>query len=179
MRYVDDVKANLDNLVILMADQINLDKIAMREQTAASLERLLTQNYIGRAGDVYSFLTDEEQDIQRDIYRNTAVDTASIVSKIGSILFGDIYTARKYRYDCIYDFPIDTMVDRIAVGTPTGGMKVQKYVRQKNMTQLPRPYRTSSKAIRKKRGNTKQRQEQSSSTPSKTPHSTSTENTCR
>jgi len=181
VRYVDDVKANLDNLVILMADQINLDKIAMREQIAASLERLLTQNYIGRAGDVYSFLTDEEQDIQRDIYRNTAVDTASIVSKIGSILFGDIYTARKYRYDGRYDFPIDTMVDRVAVGTPTGGMKlrvltvatdaadksdlqliaesvgqavivladtpyyqtlenvmkVQKYVRQKNMTQLP------------------------------------------
>ena len=186
VRYVDDVKANLDNIVILMADKISLDKISMRETVGASLERLLTQNYIGRAGEVYNFLTDEEQDIQRDIYRNTAVDTAAVVSGIGGMIFNDIYTAKKYRYEGKYDFPVDTMVDTTAVGAATGGMKLQiltvatdpidksdlrltgessgralvvladtpyyqslenamkvdKYVKQKNVTQLPQSVQT-------------------------------------
>ena len=71
IRYVDDIPANLDNLVILMADDIRLDKITMRKTVQGSLDRLLSQNYIGRAGDTYNFLTDEEQDIQREIYKNT------------------------------------------------------------------------------------------------------------
>ena len=106
IRYVDDVKANIDNIVILMADDIRLDKINMRERVRASLERLLSQNYIGRTGEVYNFLTDEEQDIQRDIYRNTEVATAEIVSRIGSMIFGDIYTTKKAKYGQ-YNFPFD------------------------------------------------------------------------
>ena len=57
IRYVDDIPANLDNLVILMADDIRTDKIALREKVNASLGRLLSQNYIGRSGDIYNFLT--------------------------------------------------------------------------------------------------------------------------
>ena len=66
VRYIDDIKANLDNIVILMADDIRMDKIIMREQVRGSLDRLMSQNYIGRTGDTYNFLTDEEQDIQRE-----------------------------------------------------------------------------------------------------------------
>ena len=79
VRYVDDVKANLDNIVILMADDIRLDKITMHEQVRGSLDRLMSQNNIGRTGDTYNFLTDEEQDIQREI-KNTPVATADIVA---------------------------------------------------------------------------------------------------
>ncbi len=123
VRYIDDLKANLDNIVILMADDIGLDKITMREKVSGSLERLMSQNYIGRTGDVYNFLTDEEQDIQRDIYRNTNVDTANIIERIGSIIFGDIYTSKKYRYGK-YDFAFDRFVDSMMIGAPTGGMKL-------------------------------------------------------
>ena len=90
IRYVDDIPANLDNLVILMADDIRTDKIALREKVNASLGRLLSQNYIGRSGDIYNFLTDEEQDVQRDI-SNTVVDTAAIVERIGQKIYADIY----------------------------------------------------------------------------------------
>jgi len=124
IRYVDDVKANIDNIVILMADDIRLDKINMRERVRASLERLLSQNYIGRTGEVYNFLTDEEQDIQRDIYRNTEVATAEIVSRIGSMIFGDIYTTKKAKYGQ-YNFPFDQKVDNTVIGSSTGGMLLQ------------------------------------------------------
>ena len=123
VRYVDDVKANLDNIVILMADDIRLDKITMREQVRGSLDRLMSQNYIGRAGDTYNFLTDEEQDIQREI-KNTPVATADIVGRIAQMIFADIYTTKKFRYGK-YDFAFDQMVDGQAVGTLTGGMMLR------------------------------------------------------
>ena len=180
VRYVDDVKANLDNIVILMADDIRLDKITMREQVRGSLDRLLSQNYIGRTGDTYNFLTDEEQDIQREI-KNTPVATADIVGRIAQIIFADIYTTKKFHYGK-YDFAFDQMVDGQTVGALTGGMllrvltvatdsseknalrlmadsagkalvvlaenpyyeslenamKIRKYVKQRNVTQLPK-----------------------------------------
>ena len=123
VRYIDDIKANLDNIVILMADDIRMDKIIMREQVRGSLDRLMSQNYIGRTGDTYNFLTDEEQDIQREI-KNTPVDTAAIVERIAHMVFGDIYTAKKFRYGK-YDFAFDQMVDHTTVGAVTGGMRLK------------------------------------------------------
>ena len=123
IRYIDDIPANLDNIVILMADDIRIDKITMREIVRDSLNRLLSQNYIGRTGEIYNFLTDEEQDIQREI-KNTPVDTAAIVERIGQMIFGDIFTTKKYRYGK-YDFAFDQMVDGITVGNITGGMRLR------------------------------------------------------
>ncbi len=123
IRYVDDIPANIDNIVILMADDIRLDKITMREAIRNSLDRLMSQNYIGRTSDTYNFLTDEEQDIQREI-KNTSVDTASIVERIAQMIFGDIFTTKKYRYGK-YDFAFDQMVDGITVGAVTGGMRLR------------------------------------------------------
>ena len=124
IRYVDDIPANLDNIVILMADDIRIDKITTRKIVGASLDHLLSQNYIGRTGDTYNFLTDEEQNIQRDIYKNTQVDTSAIVERIGQMIFADIYTTKKYRHGK-YDFPFDKMVDTTSIGAVTGGMRLR------------------------------------------------------
>ncbi len=123
IRYIDDIPANLDNIVILMADDIRMDKITMRETVRECLNRLMSQNYIGRTGEVYNFLTDEEQDIQREI-KSTPVDTASIVDRIGQMIFADIFTTKKYRYGK-YDFAFDQMVDGITIGNITGGMRLR------------------------------------------------------
>lgn len=123
IRYVDDIPASLDNLIIMMADDIRADKITLRAAVSESLDRLHSQNYIGRTGDTYNFLTDEEQDVQREI-KNTTVDTASIVERIGQMIFGDIYTTKKYRFGK-YDFDFDKMVDGVNIGASTGGMKLK------------------------------------------------------
>lgn len=123
VRYIDDIKASIDNIVILMADDIRTDKIILREKVTSSLARLESQNYIGRTGDAYNFLTDEEQDIAREI-KNTTVDTAAIVERIGNLIFGDIYTTKKYKYGK-YDFPFDQQVDTTTVGAITGGMRLR------------------------------------------------------
>ncbi|MBR4985021.1 MAG: BREX system P-loop protein BrxC [Proteobacteria bacterium] len=112
IRYLDDIRSSLDNIAILMADDIRTDKITLREKIQNSLDRLMSQNYIGHSGDRYIFLTDDEQDVQREI-KNTPVDTAAIVERISQIIFGDIYQAKKFRYHNKYDFDYDKRVDNI------------------------------------------------------------------
>ena len=102
-----------------MSDDIRTDKIVLREKVKDSLNRLMSQNYIGRTGETYHFLTDVEQDIQKDI-NNTVVDTASIVEKIAQMIYADIYQTKKFRHG-IYDFDFDKMVDGVTTGAVTGG----------------------------------------------------------
>lgn len=97
-----------------MIDDIHTDKIALRASITASLERLLSQNYISRNGDTYAFLTDEEQDIAIDI-KNTPVDSAQIVQSISQTVYGEIYPAKKYKYGK-YDFAYDQYVDETLNG---------------------------------------------------------------
>ena len=40
IRYIDDIKANIDNISILMVDDIRTDKITLRREIAQALERL-------------------------------------------------------------------------------------------------------------------------------------------
>jgi hypothetical protein len=127
VRYIDDIKSNIDNLTILMVDTIMVDMLELRKQVEESLNRLQRQNYIARNGDIYQFLTDEEQDIEREI-SNQSVDSANVISRVCSIIFDDLYTTKKYRYsknDFNYDFEFDKSVDGQNHGLTTGGMKLR------------------------------------------------------
>ena len=123
IRFVDDIKANVDNITTLMVDDIRTDKINMRKEIQGSLDRLVSQNYVARNGDTYTFLTDDEQDIERDI-RNTPIDSAAIVQSIAQIVFGDIYLSKKFKYDK-YDFPYDRFVDETPIGQLTGAIRLR------------------------------------------------------
>ena len=114
IRYIDDIPSNIENLTILMADDIRVDKQVLREEVKKSLDRLMNQNYVSRNGDVYMFLTDEEQDIARDI-KNTQVDTSTIVSRMGDLIFNDIYKPKKYKYGK-YDFAFNAGIDEQVIG---------------------------------------------------------------
>ena len=70
----------------------------MRQKIQQSLDRLVSQNYVSRAGDTYTFLTDDEQDIAREI-RNTPVNSAMVTDAIGDIdtfLHGFIHESRRW-----------------------------------------------------------------------------------
>ena len=123
VRYIEDIKANIDNIAILMIEDIRTDKIALRASVTESLERLLSQNYISRNGDTYAFLTDEEQDIAIDI-RNTVVDSAQVITSIAQTVFGEIYPSKKFKYGK-YDFAYDQYVDETLNGSASGGMRLR------------------------------------------------------
>ena len=120
VRYVDDVKANIDNISILMADDIRTDKVSTRLSIQQSLDRLVSQNYVSRAGDTYTFLTDDEQDIAREI-KNTPVDSAIITKAISDIIFGKLFVSKKFKYGK-YDFPYDQRIDETVIGQLTGSV---------------------------------------------------------
>ena len=65
IRYVDEMKGNVDNLVTLCLDQIDGDRLALRRRIEESLGRLEKETLISRSGDIYFFLTNEERDINR------------------------------------------------------------------------------------------------------------------
>lgn len=133
VRYIDDIKSNIENLTILMADSINVDKIELRQQVIESLDRLQKHNYIGRNGEIYQFLTDEEQDIAREI-NNQSIDAANVISKVCTIIFDDIYTTKKYRYTkngYNYDFDFIKSVDNQNHGNSNGQMKL-KFITEAN-----------------------------------------------
>ncbi len=138
IRYIDDIKSNIENLTILMADTITVDKIVLRGKVVESLERLQKQNYISRNGDIYQFLTDEEQDIAREI-SNQTVDAANVISQICKTIFDDIYTTKKYRYTkngYQYDFDFDKSVDEQNHGITTGGMKLRFVTEANDVNEL-------------------------------------------
>ena len=91
LKYVDgDMQATVNNVAILMAERIDEDKVARRAQVQESLDRLVRQNYVARYGDAYVFLTDDEQDVAREIAA-VDVDTADVVRAIAQSLYGDVY----------------------------------------------------------------------------------------
>ena len=124
IRYIDDFRPNIENISIMMIDDVRTDKIELKKKVTESLNRLISQNYVARNGDSYSFLTDEEQDITREI-KGTVVDSAQIVSSIGSTIFNDLYPNKKYRYNNKYDFDFDKIVDDSYQSAPNGDMKVR------------------------------------------------------
>ncbi|MGC4033256.1 MAG: BREX system P-loop protein BrxC [Tepidisphaeraceae bacterium] len=118
IRYVEEVKGNVDNLVTLCTDEIDADRLALRRKIEASLGRLEKETLIARNGDLYAFLTNEEQDIKNEI---KAVElTGGEESKLlGEIVFEDVLKGqRKHRYSVNkMDFPFTRLCDQHPVGS--------------------------------------------------------------
>lgn len=122
IRYLNDIKPTVGNIAILMVDDMGVDKIVLREAVKGSLDRLVRENYVARNGDAYHFLTDEEQDVAREI-KDTRIDAAAITEEIKKIVFDGLYTARKYRKGA-NDFAFDRFVDDTIYGQSQNGMKL-------------------------------------------------------
>lgn len=98
IRYVDEVKGNVDNLVTLCTDEIDADRLVLRRKIEASLARLEKETLIARNGDLYSFLTNEEQDIKNEI-KSVELAGGEESKLLGQILFGDVIKGPfKHRY---------------------------------------------------------------------------------
>ena len=122
IRYIGYLKATVGNLAILMTSDMGADKIALREQMQASLDRLVRENYVARQGDAYNFLTDEEQEIAREI-AETQVDSAEVIENIKKTLFANVYTSTALKRGA-NNFPVDRCVDDSLYGAVQNGMRL-------------------------------------------------------
>lgn len=124
IRHVGDLKANLDNLTILMADRIDVDVVALRARIKDSLDRLLRQNYIARTGEVYTFLNDEEQDIAREISQQQ-VAPDQVRRELSNAVFADILDDLKKVRGGERDYPVDCYLDEQAYGSLQNGLPLR------------------------------------------------------
>ncbi|MFC1609526.1 BREX system P-loop protein BrxC [Myxococcota bacterium] len=118
IRYVDVMPGNVDNLVTLSLSEIDQDKLALRKEIESSLDLLEGQNLISRNGDLYAFLTSEEQDVGREIKRMELTPSEEN-QKIASLIFRDVLedkTKHKFK-DTKKDFAFSRYCDGHFVGS--------------------------------------------------------------
>ena len=94
IRYVDEMKGNVDNLVTLCLDQIDCDKLALRRRIEESLGRLEKETLISRSGDLYFFLTNEERDINKEI-KQVDLANGEETTLAGEIIFDEVLKGRR------------------------------------------------------------------------------------
>jgi hypothetical protein len=122
IRYVDEMKGNVDNLVTLCLDQIDGDRLALRRRIEESLGRLEKETLINRSGDDYSFLTNEERDINKEI-KQVDLSSGDEAKLIGDIIFDDVLKGqRKHRFSANkMDFDFNRRCDQFPFGNQKDG----------------------------------------------------------
>lgn len=96
IKYVLEVEANVDNITSLMIDRMDADRLALKGQVEDALKVLMREMLVQKTGSVYVFLTDEEQEINREIERQE-VDHNIVLQKVAELIFDDIFQDKKYR----------------------------------------------------------------------------------
>lgn len=110
IKYVKEIKANADNLTTLMISNIDDDRIEVRSKIEESLKKLIKETLVQKNGEIYIFLTNEEQEINNAI-NNESVEMGEIIGEASTVIFEEIYTEKKYRYSNRYMFAINQKVD--------------------------------------------------------------------
>lgn len=113
IKYVNTIKANKENIASLMVSDVNDDRLALIKKVEEALSILDSQHVIQKSNDVYVFLTNEEQEIQRMIEQQP-LDLSEINAKTAELIFDGVFTDKKYRYPAFngrYAFPFNQVVD--------------------------------------------------------------------
>jgi len=113
IKYVLEIEANIDNITSLMISSIDDDRIELKGKVEDALKVLMQQMLVQKNGSLYVFLTDEEQEINREI-DNQNVEMAEVINKVSEMVFEDIFTDKKYRYPAFngrYSFSFNQAVD--------------------------------------------------------------------
>ncbi len=116
IKYIKEMRPNVENLTTLCIAHIDEDKRALRESIRESLERLVSQTLVSKNGDEYEFLTDEEQEIERKI-RNTEIEGQNVIEYAGNIIFDDIYKDKKYKYSDYNNYSFNSQIDDFLKGS--------------------------------------------------------------
>ena len=111
LKNIKEIPANIDNLATLCVTNIKDDKITLKKGVSESLRRLEVQTLIQRNNEEYKFLTDEEQEINREI-KSIVVDQSKITDYLKKIIYDQIITDTKFVYKN-KPFPLSKYIDNI------------------------------------------------------------------
>ncbi|MSB67176.1 BREX system P-loop protein BrxC [Leuconostoc lactis] len=89
VKYVKNFKTNIENIVSLMVTSIDTDRLILERDVKVALGILERENFIQKNLDVYEFLTDDEQDVNREINQKY-VESSELQLEIGTRVFGPL-----------------------------------------------------------------------------------------
>ena len=111
VKYVDTFKATPRNLTVLVYDRFGTDLTQLGKDVNEALAALEAQTYIQRNGDVYDYLTNEEQKIEQEI-KNVDIDSSEVTKKLSDLLTGSVIKTTKVVYGKNgQNFPIGFKLD--------------------------------------------------------------------
>lgn len=114
VKYVDTFKATPRNLTVLIYDRFGLDLNGLGQQVREALNLLEAQSYVQRNGNVYEYLTNEEQEVEKEI-KAVDIDSSEVSNKLFRYLSADILKTNKLKYakngqDFAFGYKLDDVV---------------------------------------------------------------------
>lgn len=94
VKYVDGFKATVPNITVFMQSAFGEDRNELRFKVNKALDTLVRETYIEKHGAEYSFLTDDEKDIEESI-NSTTIDGTDLNDKLYELFFKRILKSGK------------------------------------------------------------------------------------
>tara|TARA_R110001583_G_scaffold104199_1_gene251577 strand:- start:10022 stop:13570 length:3549 start_codon:yes stop_codon:yes gene_type:complete len=111
VKYVKEFKPTIRNLCVLMHSSFERDIPSLRTDVEEALNLLEIETYIQRSGELYEYLTDEEQDIEQEI-KDTDVDSKAVADELEKLIYDGVLKTRKIRWDENgQDYPFSRRLD--------------------------------------------------------------------
>ena len=124
IKYVKELPANIDNIATLMVSHIDEDKLELKEKIKKALRKLISQTLIQKNGEHYIFLTDDEQDINREI-KQMNIDEDIVKRELANYIFQDLYEDKRFNYNKVYSFSFNQKMDEKNYGNQTSSIGMQ------------------------------------------------------
>lgn len=123
---IDEIKATPNNIAILLLETIHDDQTDLHIKE--SLNRLEQAMFIEKHADgTYSFLSDEEQEINKEI-RSVEVSLIKVKEQLGDLFFTKMYPKAKYDYrKDTPPFDFNKRFDNYAKGNMTHPLTLQVF----------------------------------------------------
>ena len=123
VKHLKELKANAENLTTLSLEHVDQDRLALSEQVKASLVKLERETLIQRSGDVYSFLTNEEQDIGRQI-KGVEIDSGEVTTELLDTFWEIVYPKKEFKLDARHSYTFNRKLDDTFKGPGTHDLTV-------------------------------------------------------
>ena len=119
IKYVKEVPGNLENLTTLALTSVNEDKAALRSRIEASLVRLERQFMVQRSGERFEFLTNEEQDVGREI-NGTTFDAAEVTEVFQRLMWEGVIRDKQFKLEDRPPYNLNRKLDDAPYGRAVG-----------------------------------------------------------
>ncbi|MGY0497652.1 BREX system P-loop protein BrxC [Nocardia sp. FBN12] len=115
VKYVESFRATPRNLTVLVYDRFGVDLTQLGKDVVEALNTLEAQTYIQRNGDLYDYLTNEEQKIEQEI-KDVDIDSSEVSAKLNKLLAESVVKATKVSTKNGQNFAFGYKLDGVPYG---------------------------------------------------------------